>query len=347
MVSRTRTSDSTFLINHGDLEGGNDGVLFGGALNSVLNEPDGLISGLVNGMEVGGTATTLGIGTLNLGSIVGGNVGFDFDSFCEASILTNRGSIFGWNVGLADESSSVGFDTITNSGTIEGLSDGILIATAAGLVTAVDNSGTVQGGTASISTGSNVGALRLVNTGTLLGDVALADQADRILNSGHIAGTVRLGGGNDTFNGTGGTSGAIYGEAGNDHLTGGSQGDALHGGTGNDTLTGGHGADKFYFDTALNAATNVDHITDFTPAQGDKIVLSKTDFAGIGPVGHPLAAADFHIGPAVTPSQHIIYNPGNGMLFYDSNGNAPGGVTPFATLDTHPAILNTDFIVIA
>ncbi len=44
------------------------------------------------------------------------------------------------------------------------------------------------------------------------------------------------------------------------------------------TLTAGAGADRFIFDTPLNAAANVDTITDFSPAQGDRIILSETDF---------------------------------------------------------------------
>jgi hypothetical protein len=75
-------------------------------------------------------------------------------------------------------------------------------------------------------------------------------------------------------------------------------------------------------------------------------VLSEADFAGLGPHG-TLAAGQFHVGPAVTPHQHIIYTPANGFLYYDSNGSAPGGMTHFATLTTHPAIHNTDFVVIA
>ena len=66
----------------------------------------------------------------------------------------------------------------------------------------------------------------------------------------------------------------------------------LHGGDGNDRLTGRAGADRFFFfDTALNAAADIDNITDF--AHGvDKIVLDATYFTGVGGLG-VIASARF------------------------------------------------------
>ena len=58
-------------------------------------------------------------------------------------------------------------------------------------------------------------------------------------------------------------------------------GDQLQGMAGNDTLVGGAGNDKFLFNTALNAATNVDTITDMT-AGVDIIRLDDAHFVGIG-----------------------------------------------------------------
>jgi Ca2+-binding RTX toxin-like protein len=131
---------------------------------------------------------------------------------------------------------------------------------------------------------------------------------DIVINHGVINGGVHLGGGDDVFNGTGGGSGPVFGEGGNDRLIGGSRKDQLDGGDGNDKLTGGRGADQFVFDTALNPVTNVDRITDFKPAV-DKMVLSASDFAGIGKIGGALVAHDFHVGRhATTHAQHVIYN---------------------------------------
>jgi Ca2+-binding RTX toxin-like protein len=131
---------------------------------------------------------------------------------------------------------------------------------------------------------------------------------------------------------------------GNNHLYGGPGNDQLHSGAGNNTLSGGPGADKFFFEAL---PTGVDTITDFTPSQHDKIVLSEADFPGLERHG-TLTAAHFHInhaGPGASPE--IVYKPGNGFLYYDSNGHLPGGMTHFATLSTHPIIDNSVFVVVA
>jgi serralysin len=116
-------------------------------------------------------------------------------------------------------------------------------------------------------------------------------------------------------------------------------------GNNNDVLTGRLGADRFAFDAALPA--NLDKITDFTPAQGDKIVLDLTYFTSLGAPGTVLGAAHFHVGGPVGGAAQVVYTPGNGHLFYDSNGVGPGGSTHFATLTTHPVIHHTDFLLLA
>jgi Ca2+-binding RTX toxin-like protein len=64
----------------------------------------------------------------------------------------------------------------------------------------------------------------------------------------------------------------IYGLDGDDILIGGGGDDILYGGTGNDQLTGGTGADTFVF--SEHGSANVDHILDYSAAEGDKIDLS-------------------------------------------------------------------------
>ena len=76
----------------------------------------------------------------------------------------------------------------------------------------------------------------------------------------------------------------IVGNAGLSVLRGLGGNDQLQGMAGNDTLTGGAGGDKFLFNTALNAATNVDTVTDMT-AGVDTIRLDDAHFAGIGRCG--------------------------------------------------------------
>jgi Ca2+-binding RTX toxin-like protein len=165
--------------------------------------------------------------------------------------------------------------------------------------------------------------------------------------------------GTGTINGTGNvlanaitgnsTANTLSGGANNDVLNGKGGNDVLRGGAGNDTLTGGVGQDKFDFNYALDAATNVDRITDFN-AVDDVIRLDDDFFVGIGPAGKVLAATAFQSGTvnvAQDADVRVIYNSGTGKLFFDSDG--AGGVTAtyFATLTGAPAITAADFFIIA
>lgn len=72
----------------------------------------------------------------------------------------------------------------------------------------------------------------------------------------------------------------LAGGAGDDVLIGGNGADTLIGGPGHDILTGGLGADKFVFaggDFAGPTRSTCDEITDFSHADGDKLVLSAVD----------------------------------------------------------------------
>ena len=76
-----------------------------------------------------------------------------------------------------------------------------------------------------------------------------------------------------------GTSVTIDGSVANDHIIGSPGNDVLNGGPGFDLLTGGGGADRFVFDSfALTDATastpQIDHVTDYSAAQGDTIDLT-------------------------------------------------------------------------
>ena len=112
----------------------------------------------------------------------------------------------------------------------------------------------------------------------------------------------------------------IQGNAAINVLRGFAGDDYLQGMGGNDTLTGHAGDDKFLFNTVLNAATNVDTITDMT-AGADLIRLDDAFFAGIGAVG-VLNADAFHIGAAAADAEdRIIYNSATGQLFHDFERN--------------------------
>lgn len=113
-------------------------------------------------------------------------------------------------------------------------------------------------------------------------------------------------------------------------LYGNSGQNVLDGGSGNDILIGYGGADTFAFTTALNAATNVDHISDFSTA-ADRILLGQAVFQGLA-VG-TLGASAFTIGSAATTAAHrIVYNNITGALLFDSDGAGGQAAVQFATL---------------
>ena len=108
-----------------------------------------------------------------------------------------------------------------------------------------------------------------------------------------------------------------------------------------------NGTDTFYFDTALNPATNVDTIKDFNANNGnpnaDTIFLSTSVFAGIGSGTGTLAAADYASvtsggsgdvsALSVGASVNIVFDSSTGGLYYDANGGSLADATKFAVVD--------------
>ncbi|MEQ1955521.1 Calx-beta domain-containing protein [Mesorhizobium yinganensis] len=143
------------------------------------------------------------------------------------------------------------------------------------------------------------------------------------------------GNGNDT----------LLGRAGDDTLVGGAGNDTLTGGLGKDIVTGGTGNDIFIINGSLDAAANLQRITDFLGAV-DKIHLENAVFTALASTG-TLAAAAFQIGAAAQDaSDRIVYNQATGALMYDADGNGAGAATQFATLSTGLILTNADFVVI-
>ena len=129
-------------------------------------------------------------------------------------------------------------------------------------------------------------------------------------------------------------------------LLGGAGNDALGGHTGNDLLSGGTGADLFRFDSALNAATNVDNILDFSVID-DTIVLDQTVFTALTTLG-TLSAAAFRTGAAAADADdRIIYNSATGNIYYDADGNGAGAAVLFAHVTAGLALTNADFGIVA
>ena len=147
--------------------------------------------------------------------------------------------------------------------------------------------------------------------------------------------------GTGAINGTGNTLANV--------IIGNSAANILAGGLGNDTLTGGLGANSFLFNTALNASTNRDTVTDYNVA-ADTIRLENLVFTKLVGVNNTLLTANqFWIGTGAHDlDDRIIYNSATGALLYDADGNKAGGLAAvqFATLRTGLALTNAEFLIV-
>jgi VCBS repeat-containing protein len=142
--------------------------------------------------------------------------------------------------------------------------------------------------------------------------------------------------GDDVLYGANGND-VLFGDSGDDTLFGGGGNDTLYGGAGNDALYGAEQGDTFVFDTALDPATNVDTINEFTAggsaSNADHIALSNSIF-GLGSSG-TLAGAAFQSttdGVATTATARIVYNSADGNLYYDADGSGATEAVLFAKL---------------
>jgi Ca2+-binding RTX toxin-like protein len=117
----------------------------------------------------------------------------------------------------------------------------------------------------------------------------------------------------------------------------------LDGKGGNDVLNGAAGADTLAFTTALGAG-NVDTIQGFLSGT-DKIALDDAVFTAIVPGA--LAAGAFVTGTSAQDGDdRIIYDSATGALYYDSDGTGAAAQVQFATLDQHPLLAGSDFMLI-
>ena len=105
--------------------------------------------------------------------------------------------------------------------------------------------------------------------------------------------------------------------------------------------------DFFRFNTALDAATNHDTISDFSVVD-DAIQLENAIFTLLSSVG-VLAANLFEANSIAGQdgSEIIVYDRINGDIYYDTNGAATaGGLVRFADVTNNTAVTNADFVVI-
>ncbi len=171
------------------------------------------------------------------------------------------------------------------------------------------------------------------------GDVLSGGIGNDTLDGG--AGSDRLNGfdGEDTMRGGNG--------AGKDILLAGAGDDTLVGGQGADTLTGGLDSDRFVYDSILDGG---DRITDFTSnsPEGDDIFLfDGGEFGGLN--NGALNAIRFEAndtGVATQNATRFVFDTNDGVLTFDANGAASGGVTLIATLQSGAVLSFNDIAII-
>ena len=174
---------------------------------------------------------------------------------------------------------------------------------------------------------------------------ALNVNASALVNGVSISGNA----GNNLLTGTA-FSDALIGNTGNDSLSGGAGGDYIFGGLGNDSLTGGLGSDVFVFDTAPNAKTNLDTITDFASG-ADKIQFAKAIYIALGPVG-ALGGNEFYAAAGAVKGadalDRVIYNTTTGALYYDADGSGNVAAVQVALIGnvSHPSMVYQDIQII-
>lgn len=149
---------------------------------------------------------------------------------------------------------------------------------------------------------------------------------------------------NNTLTGNGAAN-QLSGLAGKDKLLGGGGNDILVGGLGDDTLTGGLGGDRFRF---VLAGEGTDSITDFTRAQGDKLVFVSPNFGNLTPAA--LAAARFRAnatGSALDADDRFLFNTTSKVLSFDADGSGAGAAVQIAKLTNGVNLVAGDILITA
>ncbi|MEQ1954765.1 calcium-binding protein [Mesorhizobium sp. CN2-181] len=172
----------------------------------------------------------------------------------------------------------------------------------------------------------------------------VASLANPSINRGEAAGDSYFGVENLTGSGF---ADQLFGDNGVNIIAGGGGDDFIKGYGGKDVVSGGAGQDVFIFNSKLNAATNVDAITDYNVA-ADTIHLDNQFFTALTTLG-PLSASAFKNMDlaAIDANDRIIYKQSTGNLYYDADGSGTAfAAIKFATITNNADLTNADFVVI-
>jgi Ca2+-binding RTX toxin-like protein len=133
----------------------------------------------------------------------------------------------------------------------------------------------------------------------------------------------------------------IFAGDGNDKITGGRGDDSIAGDKGKDTIAGGLGADTFIISGENLTNGDVDIISDFNIAQGDKIYID-TFTTGIS-----FDESTFAISPGlknIPTNAEIIYDSQRGNLYYDADASGSGAAILIATFSNKAALTADSFM---
>ncbi|MCB1496727.1 MAG: hypothetical protein KDJ86_13135 [Bauldia sp.] len=327
------------------------GVLFSGGDSSITNKDSGNITGFLAGIYLGGYNNNLSnYGDISAKGATGDGV-FIYDSY--GTWIKNYGDIFGIRSGIWIQNTSPvsqgpkidNHDRIHSSGPaifFDGYSDekttiinrdgaritgdnGAAIYVQDGAIT-VKNSGVIKG----LVQGDVTEEIddKIVNKGSIKGDVNLWGGDDKVVNKGKIKGDVHLGGGDDTYKSKAGKAKMVFSDYGNDKLI------------------AGDSKDKFVFSSALDSFQNVDTVKKFEPGY-DKFYLHTMIFSSLAT--GPLPASQFHKGKQAADSDdYIIYDKKEGDLYFDRDGSGNlYAQVEFAHVQKNLDLSHHDFTVMA
>ncbi|CAN4268013.1 COG2931 RTX toxins and related Ca2+-binding proteins [Methylophilaceae bacterium] len=206
----------------------------------------------------------------------------------------------------------------------------------------------------------------LLGEGTDLVQVAIATAAGTYVmaanvENGTLTNTVAYNlTGNELGNTLTGNAAAntLTGLGGDDILDGLAGADTMAGGIGNDTYTVDNVGDVVVegsqegtdtFNTALNATSNIDTITDFVSGT-DKIELENLIMTGLGLTTGQLTIDQFRSGAGVSAagdsSDRVIYNNTTGELFYDADGLGGTAAIQIALIGGNPLLTHQDIFIV-
>jgi hypothetical protein len=133
----------------------------------------------------------------------------------------------------------------------------------------------------------------------------------------------------------------VFAGDGNDRVTGGRGDDYVSGGKGRDTIAGGLGADLFVISGENLTNADVDIISDFNIAQGDKIYFD-TSTTGIA-----FNESTFALTPGlknIPNDAEIFYDQQRGNLYYDADASGSGAAILIATFSNKVALTADSFM---